>query len=162
MSLFSLHEVLSSETKTRRSQGAAGICCSTLERLKVFSCLSEPSDFQDKSCGASSKACGHEASDPVQHGITNRLQQAEEEECEDEEEDVKQVCSKEALLPFERFKLLLFFSSCRVFLFLSLPSQEEKQKKEEGERLQRRLLHPLTLSPPPGVQRARTLLWNSR
>ncbi|XP_028270128.1 DNA mismatch repair protein Msh3 isoform X2 [Parambassis ranga] len=80
------------ETKTRTSQGAGGVCCSTLERLKVFSCLSEPSDSQDKSGGASSKACGHEASDPVQHRITNTLQQAEE-ECEDEEEDVKQGIS---------------------------------------------------------------------
>ncbi|XP_069563910.1 DNA mismatch repair protein Msh3 isoform X1 [Brachyistius frenatus] len=101
------------ETKLTSSRGAGSLCSSTLEKLKSFICVAEPSvshsHTQEETDGASSKICGQErnvwppcgVSD--QHRPTNRLQQAEE-ECEDEEEEVKEkegsglVATKQGLL----------------------------------------------------------------
>ncbi|XP_072243723.1 DNA mismatch repair protein Msh3 isoform X2 [Leuresthes tenuis] len=88
------------ESELTSSRGGGSLCSSTLERLKGFTCVAErsvkQSDAQEetKKGGASSKdqrsraipACGV----PDQHTSTYKMQQ-EEEECEDEEGDIKET-----------------------------------------------------------------------
>ncbi|XP_031161222.1 DNA mismatch repair protein Msh3 isoform X2 [Sander lucioperca] len=68
------------ETTLRSSRGAAGLCSSTLEKLKGFTCSAEPSDT------ASSKICDEGS---IEGSHKNSLQQTAEEH-EDEEEEVKE------------------------------------------------------------------------
>uniref|UniRef100_A0A4W6CBH1 DNA mismatch repair protein MSH3 n=1 Tax=Lates calcarifer TaxID=8187 RepID=A0A4W6CBH1_LATCA len=92
--------LLSSETKLTLSRGAGGLCSSTLEKLKGFTCMAEPSARhsdtereEKKADGASSKIYIRGSSvlpprdTPDQHSNKNRLQQAEDEHEDEEEED---------------------------------------------------------------------------
>uniref|UniRef100_A0A8C9ZN62 DNA mismatch repair protein MSH3 n=1 Tax=Sander lucioperca TaxID=283035 RepID=A0A8C9ZN62_SANLU len=72
--------LLTPETTLRSSRGAAGLCSSTLEKLKGFTCSAEPSDT------ASSKICDEGS---IEGSHKNSLQQTAEEH-EDEEEEVKE------------------------------------------------------------------------
>ncbi|XP_053181496.1 DNA mismatch repair protein Msh3 [Scomber japonicus] len=83
------------ETKQPVSRGAGGLCSSTLEKLRGFTCTTELSDTErevKETAGASSKICNqgssgwrpHDVTD--QHSNNNRLQQAEVEDEEDEDE----------------------------------------------------------------------------
>uniref|UniRef100_A0A7N9AQC6 DNA mismatch repair protein MSH3 n=1 Tax=Mastacembelus armatus TaxID=205130 RepID=A0A7N9AQC6_9TELE len=86
--------------KPTLNKGAAGLCSSTLEKLKGFTCMAEPSvkhsDTQrvkKKTGGSSSKICDKGSSirpqdAPGKHSDESRLQQTEEEE-EDEDEEGK-------------------------------------------------------------------------
>ncbi|KAF0034068.1 hypothetical protein F2P81_014134 [Scophthalmus maximus] len=86
-------------TKLTSSRGAGGLCSSTLEKLKGFTCAAEPgvthSDTrrEKETGGVSGKNCdrGSTAWPPLdvpdQHSSKERLQNTEEEEREDEEED---------------------------------------------------------------------------
>ncbi|XP_035494882.2 DNA mismatch repair protein Msh3 [Scophthalmus maximus] len=85
--------------KLTSSRGAGGLCSSTLEKLKGFTCAAEPgvthSDTrrEKETGGVSGKNCdrGSTAWPPLdvpdQHSSKERLQNTEEEEREDEEED---------------------------------------------------------------------------
>lgn len=82
--------LLPTETAVTSGRGAGGLCSSTLEKLKGFTCSADASDAQTekkKTDGGSSKIC-YGASD-VQHSNKNRLQRTEEEH-EDEEDEVKE------------------------------------------------------------------------
>uniref|UniRef100_A0A4W6C4U5 DNA mismatch repair protein MSH3 n=1 Tax=Lates calcarifer TaxID=8187 RepID=A0A4W6C4U5_LATCA len=81
--------LLSSETKLTLSRGAGGLCSSTLEKLKGFTCMAEPSARhsdtereEKKADGASSKIYIRGSSvlpprdTPDQHSNKNRLQQS--------------------------------------------------------------------------------------
>ncbi|XP_040899209.1 DNA mismatch repair protein Msh3 isoform X3 [Toxotes jaculatrix] len=90
------------ETKLTSSRGTGGLCSSTLEKLKGFTCVTDPcvrlSNSQreeKKTDGSSSKICVQGSSVWPQRDVqdqrsnTNRLQQTQEEH-EDEEEEVKE------------------------------------------------------------------------
>ena len=90
--------LLSSETTATSNRAAGSLCSSTLERLKGFTCSSEPSagrhDTQredKKTDGASSKICDQGSSTRPPRDVTDqqsnndRPQQMEEEHDEDEE-----------------------------------------------------------------------------
>ncbi|XP_047449078.1 DNA mismatch repair protein Msh3 isoform X2 [Mugil cephalus] len=94
------------EAKLASNRGRGSLCSSTLEKLRGFTCASEPSVGhgdsleESKADGASRKISGRGCSSeplgdaPDQHRITKNLQQVEE-ECEDEEEDSGLAATKE-------------------------------------------------------------------
>ncbi|XP_071339367.1 DNA mismatch repair protein Msh3 isoform X2 [Trachinotus anak] len=115
------------ETKLISSRGARSLCSSTLEKLKGFNLMAEPSvrdndpqREEKKTAGASSEICGQGSSVwsprdiPDQHSNNNRLQQAEEEhedEDDEEEEEVKEMESSGLAATKQRFLLSQFAKS---------------------------------------------------
>ncbi|XP_044231532.1 DNA mismatch repair protein Msh3 isoform X1 [Thunnus albacares] len=92
------------ETKQLSSRGAGGLCSSTLEKLRGFTCTAEPSDTErqvKETGGASNKICNQGSSGRCprdvtdQHSSNNRLQQTEDEHVDDEEEEEEEVKEKE-------------------------------------------------------------------
>lgn len=88
---------LSSETTLKSSRGAGGLCSSTLEKLKGFTCSADPnvgrSDPQwdeKKTDGASSKICEHGSNVGPLRSVSNKHSDdtKPQEEQEDEEEEV--------------------------------------------------------------------------
>lgn len=90
------------ETKTTSSRGAGGLCSSTLERLRGFTCTAEPgagcSDTrgeEKKTGGACGETCERESGvrpprvDTDQRGAKNTTEPPEEER-DDEDEEVKE------------------------------------------------------------------------
>ncbi|XP_040011812.1 DNA mismatch repair protein Msh3 isoform X2 [Xiphias gladius] len=113
------------ETTLTSSRGTGGLCSSTLEKLKGFTCMGEPSvrhsDTQregKKTDGASSEICDQGGSVwpprevPNQHSNEKRLQQTEEEH-EDEEEEVKEKESSGPAATKQGFLLSQFAKSGR-------------------------------------------------
>lgn len=99
-----------STKKTTSNRAAGGLCSSTLERLKGFTCSSEPiagrhdtRKEDEKTDGASSKICDQGSSmrpprDVTdQHSNNNRPQQMEEEHDEDEEEGSGPAATKQGV-----------------------------------------------------------------
>lgn len=89
--------LLSSEVTPTSGRGAGGLCSSTLEKLKGFTCSAEPSvGFGDarreekKTDGAGSKICDQASGDK------NRFRQPEEEHEEDDKEEEEEVKEKES------------------------------------------------------------------
>ncbi|XP_039658069.1 DNA mismatch repair protein Msh3 isoform X4 [Perca fluviatilis] len=89
------------ETTLRSSRGAAGLCSSTLEKLKGFTCSAEPIDT------ASSKICDKGS---IEGSHENSLQQTAEGN-EDEEEEVKEKESSRLAATKQAFRLSQFAKS---------------------------------------------------
>ncbi|XP_028434901.1 DNA mismatch repair protein Msh3 isoform X2 [Perca flavescens] len=89
------------ETTLRSSRGAAGLCSSTLEKLKGFTCSAEPSDT------ASSKICDKGS---IEGSHEHRLQQTVEEH-EDEDDEVKEKESSRLAATKQAFRLSQFAKS---------------------------------------------------
>ncbi|XP_022622640.1 DNA mismatch repair protein Msh3 [Seriola dumerili] len=119
------------DTKLTSGRGSGGLCSSTLERLKGFNLMPEPSirhsdtqRVEKKIDGASSEIRDQGSSVrpprdvPDQHSNKNRLQQAqgehgEEEEHEEEEEEVKEMDSSGLAATKQQFLLSQFAKSAR-------------------------------------------------
>ncbi|XP_051279445.1 DNA mismatch repair protein Msh3 isoform X3 [Dicentrarchus labrax] len=99
------------ETTLTSSRG--GLCSSTLEKLKGFSCWAEPSagrsDTQ-RADGVNSKICDPGSSIRPLLDVTDQLQQSEE-ECEDEEEEVNDKKSSGLAAKKQDFRLSQFAKS---------------------------------------------------
>ncbi|XP_070689505.1 DNA mismatch repair protein Msh3 [Pempheris klunzingeri] len=101
--------------QSTKSRGAGGLCSSTLEKLKGFTCSAEPSVVhsgaqreEKERDGASNKICYQTSG--VQHSGKNRLQQTEEEH-EDEQEEVKEEGSSRLAAAKQGFRLSQFVKS---------------------------------------------------
>lgn len=116
---YFLYILISSETKPTSSKGLGGLCSSTLEKLKGFTCIAEPSvkhsDSQreeKKIDYASRKICEQESSIwpprdvKDQHNSETRLQETEEELEDEEEEDVVEKKSSGLVAPKQVYGIL--------------------------------------------------------
>ncbi|XP_026199618.1 DNA mismatch repair protein Msh3 isoform X2 [Anabas testudineus] len=124
-------------TKPAPSKGPGGLCSSTLEKLKGFTCIAEPSvkhsdgQRQEKETAtddASSKICEQGSSmwPPLdvtdQHSIKRRLQRTEEELEDEKEEDVKGKQNSGPVAPKQGLHFAQFAKSGGRSAELSPPS----------------------------------------
>ncbi|TKS78308.1 DNA mismatch repair protein [Collichthys lucidus] len=93
------------QTTLKSSRGAGGLCSSTLEKLKGFTCSADPN--VDKTDGASSKICEHGSNVGPLRSVSNKhsddTKPQEEQEDEEEEEEVGEKAATKQVFGFTQF-----------------------------------------------------------